>query len=262
MNNTFQAARFWFLLKKSIYEKPFQLTGLTLLSMVAVLIIYAFLKTVSGFEVAQTVSFLTGLTGGCIIASVVYAYFSSNAMGYSFLTLPASAFEKWLCGILLTGLYLLLFLVFFRVMDTFFVSYFLRHLNLQRAHYKNIYESVTIFRFDSMVALQAFVMFLNFAGAMLVGSLYFNKTPFIKIALVICGVWCGAFVINLVIAKWMIPEAANAFPYLLVWINIGKDVARLDLPDYASHIVKLSFNFIIPAILWMLSYIRLKEKEF
>jgi len=262
MNNTFQAARFGFLLKKSIYEKPFQLAGLTLLSMAVVLIMYAFLKTVAGFEVAQTGSFLTGLTGGCIIASVVYAYFSSSAMGYSFLTLPASAFEKWLYGIFLTGLYLLLFLLFFRVIDTLFVSYFLRHIHPNRAHYREIYETVTIFQYDSMVASQSFIMFFNFAGAMLIGSLYFNKTPFIRVALVICGCWCAAFVINLLIAKWMMPEAANAFPFLLVWINIGKDVARLDLPDYASHIVKLSFNFIIPAILWILAYIRLKEKEF
>ena len=65
---------------------------------------YAFAKFTGGFEVAQNAAFLMGLIGGgCFLASFVYSHFSSNASGSSYLTLPASHFEKWLCGVIITG---------------------------------------------------------------------------------------------------------------------------------------------------------------
>ena len=263
MNNIFNPVRFWLLLKKTVYERPLQLAGFTLLPLFVVVVMYAFLKTVNGFEVAQTASFAIGLIGGgCFVASLAFGYFSSKAMGYSYLMLPCSVFEKWLCGVLLVVLYLAVFLLFFRITDALFITYFKQHLNPARANYKAVYNSVTLLLFDSGMGTSAIVMFLNFAGAVLVGSLYFNKAPFVKVALLIAGCWCAAFVLNLVIVKWLIPGAANGVPYLHVWINVGKDVARLDMPEQAEHLVKLFFTGVLPVILWSTAFIRLKEKEF
>src|SRR5664279_1947354 len=124
MNNTFNVTRFGRLLKKTLLERPIHTFGFTGLVLVVVLILYVVLKTLSGFDIAQRATFFLGITAGSFfLASFVFGYFSSNASGSSFLTLPASPFEKWLCAILIAGLlYPLIFLVFYRIMDASFVG--------------------------------------------------------------------------------------------------------------------------------------------
>jgi hypothetical protein len=264
MNNTFNAKRFGLLFKKTLFERPMQLLGLSALSLAIVFISYVFFKSMVNIETAQNASFVLGLAGGgCFLASFVYGYFSANAMGSSFLTLPASHFEKWLCGVLLTGvLYVLLFLLFYRFIDTVFVGIYHRGLDSNGPFYKELYEQVQLFPFDGFVASKTSYMFLNFGGAMLVGSLYFNKAGFIKVALLICGFWFGAFLLNLLIAKAMISNVQNAFPYFLVWVKVHTDEGRLELPEKIMTAVHILIQYAVPAILWLLAYTRLKEKEF
>ncbi len=115
MRNVFDIRRFALLFKKTIMERPAQLSGLIGLMLVIIFILYFIFKTVVGFGAAQNIAFIWGLAGGgCFLASFVFGYFSSNANGSSYLTLPASHFEKWLCGVLITVvLYPLVFLLFF-----------------------------------------------------------------------------------------------------------------------------------------------------
>jgi hypothetical protein len=105
-------------------------------------------------------------------------------------------------------------------------------------------------------------MFTNFGGAMLIASLYFNKAAFIKVALILCGICFGAYLFNLLIANLFFENVDNAFPYYLVWITSNKDRGRLELPSGTLNIVNIVFQYIIPVILWILAYVRLREKEF
>ena len=264
MNNTFDIKRFGWFFKKTILERPVQLMGFVVLILALDLIVYAFAKFVSGFEVAQNASFLLGLIGGgCLLASFVYSHFSTNASGSSFLTLPSSQLEKWLCGVVITGvLYVAVFLLFFRAMDLIFVSIYHKGLDPKGPFYKEMYDAVQPFPFDGFVADKSYMMFLNFAGAMLVGSLYFNRAPFIKVALVACGICFGAFLLNLFIANLFFKNVDSAFPYYLVWITVGKERGRLELPANILNTVSIFFQYIIPFILWTLAFLRLREKEF
>ncbi len=264
MNNTFSLPRFGLLFRKTLLERPMQLLGLSALSLAIVFLSYVIAKTLIGFEDAQNISFILGLIGGgCFLASFVYGYFSSNAMGSSFLTLPASHFEKWLCGVIITGiLYVVIFLLFFHFIDTLFVKIYRESLDPNGPFYRELYEHVEVMPLTGFVASKAFFMFANFAGAMLVGSLYFNKVSFIKAALLICAFCFGAYLLNMVIAGAMIKNVTNALPYWLVWIEVGKDKGRIDLPENLGQAVSILFRYIVPAILWVLAYVRLKEKEF
>ena len=264
MNNTFSLHRFGLLLKKTLLERPMQLLGLSALSLTIVFFSYVLVKSLVGFEEAQDTAYILGLIGGgCFLASFVFGYFSSNAMGSSFLTLPASHFEKWLCAVLITGvLYVLIFLLFFRFIDTIFVGIYHRSLDPQGPFYKQLYEQVQLFPYDGFVANKASTMFVNFAGAMLVGCLYFNKVSFIKVALLIAAVWFGTYLVNLIIAKAMISDVQNAMPYFLVWIKVHTAEGRIELPEKMMQVVKILIQFIIPSILWLLAFVRLKEKEF
>jgi hypothetical protein len=264
MDNSFSITRFGWLLKKTIFERPSQLLGLTALTFLLTFIIFFLVKILDGFETAQNASFMTGLIGGgCFLASFVYGHFSSNASGSSFLTLPASHLEKWLCGVVITGIcYLVLFLLFFRIMDTSFVSMYHNGLDPHNVFYKEQYDAIHTFAFNEFVAKKVFMMFFNYAGIMLVGSLYFNKAAFIKVALITAGLCLGAFLLNLLIANIFFNNVQTAFPYFLVWISVGTDRARLELPESTLRIIDIFFQFILPVLLWGLAYVRLREKEF
>jgi len=95
MNNTFNTKRFSLLFKKTIAERPVQTIGVTVLLLLLSFILYVVAKKWSGFGAAQNLTFIWGLSGGgFFLASFVFGYFSNNASGSSYLTLPASYFEK------------------------------------------------------------------------------------------------------------------------------------------------------------------------
>ncbi|MCW3106769.1 MAG: hypothetical protein JWQ09_1275, partial [Segetibacter sp.] len=120
MNDTFNIKRFGWLFKKTLFERPAHLLGLICLTLVITLLFYAIFRYWATWDVGQNGSFIIGfIGGGTFLASFVFNYFTSNASGSSYLTLPASHFEKWLCAVLITGvIFTFTFLVFYRIIDT------------------------------------------------------------------------------------------------------------------------------------------------
>ena len=53
----------------------------------------------------------------------------------------------------------------------------------------------------------------------------------------------------------------GAFPFSGVFIKVGNDVGLLGLPDAIANLVQLAIQFIIPGILFLTVFIRLREKE-
>ncbi len=264
MNNTFNATRFGKLLKKTLLERPMHTYGFTGLVLVVVLILYAVVKTLSGFDMAQKLTFFVGVTAGSFfLASFVFGYFSSNASGSSFLTLPASHFEKWLCAVLITGvLYPLIFLIFYRIMDSSFVAIYHNSLDTASPFYKQLYERVYLFDLTGIVARNVYIMFFIYTGAMLVGSLYFNKVAVIKVALALCTVFIFTFGLNWLIAIGLFGSVEDAAPFNHVALRAGKDIGSIELPTRAGKIFWNTIIYFFPTILWLLSFTRLREKEF
>lgn len=264
MNNTFHAKRFIWLFRKSLMERPTQMFGFTGLLLALILILYSISKALLGFGAAQNLSFIWGLAGGgCILASFVFSYFSTNASGSSYLTLPASHFEKWFCGILIVGIiYPCIFLLFFRAMDFIFVSVYHSQLDPESPYYKSQYELANLFPFDGMIARKVYWLFVFLAGSMLLGSFYFNKVSFIKVALVVAAVCIGGTVINWLMAKAIFDNATEATPFHKVVIQMGKEYGSVLLPETADRLFNLALTYIFPGLLWLLTFIRLREKEF
>jgi hypothetical protein len=264
MSNTFSAKRFGFLFKKTLFERPMQMFGFTGLILAIIFIMYFTIKSLWGFEGAQVISFVWGLAGGgCFLASVVFGYFYSNASGSSYLTLPASHFEKWLCGILISGiLYPFIFLLFFRLMDAGFVAIYHHSLDPGNPLYKIQYDSVYLFSFTGMKALKVYPIYLLFTGVALIGSLYFNKAGFIKTAICFCVVCFGLFAVNWIFASVIFGNIEGAFPFHGVDILVGKEVGSIELPKKMFQAYSYAADFIVPIIFWILAYIRLREKEF
>ena len=265
MNNIFNLQRFGLLFKKTLLERPIQMFGFTGLILTLILILYAITKTLSGFTMAQNLTFLWGLIGGSyFIASFVFSHFSSNAIGSSYLTLPASHFEKWLCGFLVAAiLYPLIFMLFFRLMDASFVSLYHSGLDPAAPFYKERYESVNIFSFDGIFAWKIYPLFPFAVSAMLIGSLYFEKAVLIKVSLVICSLVIGVFLLNHLFAKIVLGAAVqNTWPFHWVDMQVGKTGGNIELPERAADIAYYLLSYIFPAVLFVTSFIRLREKEF
>jgi hypothetical protein len=263
MNDIFKLRRFILLLKKTILERPVQLMGLTGLVFVATLIIYSLALYTLSWNPAQNLAFIWGFVGGgCFLSSIIFGYFSTNASGSAYLTLPASAFEKWLCGILIAGIFFTCaFLAFYRLLDTCFVTTYHNGLNKNSPQFKELYDMAHIYTFDNNVARQSIILYVNFAGAMMVGSLYFNKVSAVKTALVYCGILGVIFFLNLFLANIFFKNVDEAFPFHNIFIKIGNDVGSVELPHAVSNMVTIAIQFIIPAVLWITAFIRLREKE-
>lgn len=264
MNNTFHTRRFAWLFRKSLMERPVQMFGFTGLIFALILILYTIVKALFGFNAAQNISFIWGMAGGgCFLASLVFLYFTTNAGGSSYLTLPASHFEKWLCGVLIVGIiYPAIFLLFYRGMDFIFVSIYRHQLDPTSPYYKSQLDSVNIFPFDGLIAWKVYSMFLFLAGSMLLGAFYFNKVTFIKVALVVVTICIGGTILNWLIVKFIFENASDATPFHSVEIHTGKDYGTLLLPATLDRFFDFMLFYFFPGLLWLLALVRLKEKEF
>lgn len=264
MNNTFNAKRFGRLVIKTLMERPVQMFGLTGLLLLLVLILYAVAKSLGGFNAAQNLTFLWGLPGGSFfVASFALGYFSSNANGSSFLTLPASHFEKWLCAVLISGiLYPIIFLLFYRAVDYTFVAIYHHSLNPSSPFYLRQYEAVYLFNYNGILAWKVYPMFFFLTGAMLLGALYFNKAAFIKTSIALSVLLLGVFGVNWLMAVLVFGHINEAAPFKHVTLQAGNEEGSLELPSGVVPIFNYSIWYVLPAILWFLSFTRLREKEF
>jgi hypothetical protein len=264
VNNTFSIKRFGLLLKKTFLEKPMQMIGFPGLILTLVLILYVLVKALSGFDMAQRISFFVGLAGGSFfLASFVFGYFSSNASGSSFLSLPASHFEKWLCGILIAGIfYPIVFLIFYYGIDTGFVALYHNSLDAASPFYKQDYESVYTFDLNGIIARNVYVLFFIYTGAMLLGSLYFNKVSIIKTAIALCIICLVIYGANWIFASMLFGNIDDAAPFIHVAIPVSNDVGFIELPAGIAKLCKYAFLYVTPASFWLLSFTRLREKEF
>jgi hypothetical protein len=264
MNEVFSIKRFLLLFKKIIAERPTQTLGVAALLLMLSFILYVAAKKIIGFGPAQNLTFIWGLAGGgFFLSSFVFGYFNTNASGSSYLTLPASFLEKWLCGILLAGiLYPLIFLLFYHIMDVAFVSAYHNSLDKTSIFYKQQYESVYSFDLNGIVAWKVYALFLQLTGVMLTGGLYFNKIPFIKTALAFCIIVLAIFGLNWLIANAFFNNVSDAGPYDHITLSVGKQTGTLILPTGLENFFHTAIAFVIPVILWFLSLLRLREKEF
>lgn len=241
-----------------------QTIGVMALLLVLSLLLYVAAKELAGFNAAQNLTFIWGLAGGgFFMASFLFGYFGTNANGSSYLTLPASYFEKWLCGILIAGvLYPGIFLLFYHLVDIIFVSAYHHSLDPSSLFYQQQYDSVYAFDLTGRIAGKVYPMFLLLAGAMFTGSLYFNKSALIKTAIAICLMFLVIFGLNWMTATMLFGHINDAVPYNHVTLPLGKEEATLLMPAGTESFFYYTTKYAIPAVLWLLPLIRLREKEF
>ena len=263
MNDTFNLKRFGWVFKKSVLERPAVMLGSLLVCLLITLLTYATIKSSSGVVKAQLISFVVGfLLGGSFMSSSVFGYFATPFSGSSYLMLPASHFEKWLCGVLIAiVIYPAIYLGFYRVIDILFVNSYHNSLDTNSPGYQSMYHAVEVFTFDNMIAVQIFIVFANISACMLIGSLYFNKVGYIKTTLLLCALIMSAYFLNRFIAGLFFDHIDLAMPFKSIFLKVGTELGIIDLPDGVNKFFTLIITYVLPAMLLLTAFIRLKEKE-
>lgn len=263
MKDIFYLPRFWFLLKKTFMERPLQIIGSFGLTMLLTWIFYISQKSFNGpWIYFQKEVFAMGLIlGGGYLSATVFTYFSENSKGYGYLTLPTSQFEKWLCGFLIIVVFTVLYHVFFRLMDATYVTNYHNNLDTKLPNYKELYNYARVMPFDLDPLMFLYKIYFNLTGFMAVAAFYFNKNVIVKAALLFLGVFLAGMYANGLIAQLFFNSdivVDNSRPFFRV-SSSGKLVV---MPENWLYLINMFFLIALPAILWLVALLRLREKEF
>ena len=226
-------------------------------------------------ESIQALTFYWGIAVvGCLYASTIFAEFGSQAQGIAWLSVPASALEKLLCGLLFSAV--LCFLVFtaaFYLADIPMVGICNRMIERQHRTWFGGYPmgANAVWRFwkglpgDEMDEHfhVAFLMYFMLQGAFALGSVYFKRLAFLK-TLVAVMVFILVFtVLEKVMLENSLPQGWHRMTMLEDWIRDADSLRIKEVkvsPWVTGPIGTLLLLGVAPAF-WVVTYFRIKEKE-
>ncbi len=275
MNNTFELKRFSLVFKKLLFERSLMLYGSFILVALFTWFIYyatheVYLDALS-FQMNRMQAFAIGLNlGGIYWVSTGFNYFSNKEEGYNYLILPASYFEKWLSVVLLLGVFMLFYCLFFRILDTLFINYLRNHLvdpfiSADKMHFLYSVKPLSFWKDNSEMSLPfpnfTFLTFFNITALMAIGSLYFNKMALIKTLFASIGLYVLLYYLSFIIGKILFQTPITSASFYFPRIVLNKTEELLLLPQPMLFYYSVFFSFILPIIFWLIALIRLREKE-
>ena len=264
MNDTFNLVRFGLLFKKTLVERAVQIGGAFLLTMLITWIAYsAQIQLGIKWINFQREALSMGLTlGGGYLGGIIFSNFSENAQGYNYLTLPTSSFEKWLNGLTIMTLFTVLFLVFFRILDTIYVTNYHNSLaTIEPRLYDQFYKNASVLPFDSHSLIFIYKIYFILTSFMALVSLYFNKNAVVKGTLLFFCLFITSWFGNGIIAKLILGSDFTKASYFYSASKLDYD-SFVIMPENWLQIINPFFLIGLPAILWLVALIRLREKEF
>jgi hypothetical protein len=196
-------------------------------------------------DVQKTTFFFLFFVTGALYASQFFRDLGSRIKATNFLLIPASSFEKLLCGILYSALvFPLVFIAAFYLADSLMVA--LANMIFgtqsgQKASVINIF-SVDFFRFNSRRTLNFLLFFFSVQSVFLLGSVYFRKYNLIKTII-------SCFVI------WMLCMALVYAVHVLI-----DPLDNGPIPDEVTRLI-IVLAYLIAPLLWWIAYYRLKAKQ-
>ncbi|WP_412466951.1 hypothetical protein [Pedobacter sp. KLB.chiD] len=269
MNNTFNMNRFGLLLKRQWLEFG-KIYLMSLVVLAGILIAFYFFNTPDinrsfykwddhghvqlGFRLPVFIAI--GFLFLTIQASAYFSAFGQKPKAIMELMTPASVTEKFSCAILFsTILSLISYLLIFYVIDAIFLNYFNELWQHSKAtNYNTGKLTVVSFStlFDDLTSEKEFKYLFAlpffFSGIFLLGSIYFNRFHYIKTALSVTALF--SFIIFFTI------KFGN-------WITAGK--SRIYTVDHVEKDFVFAIFFwssvALSLIIWLITYVRLKEKE-
>ena len=219
----------------------------------------------------QVVTYYVGLyLTGCLFASMIFNDLSDGPKAIHYLLTPASAMEKLLTAIVFgVVLFFIGYTIVFYAVDFIMlkISNGVVSTYLERLHRapRPSQELLNVFISDARGEEFLFYILLIFFAVQsmfLLGSVYFVKNQYIKTLVSGLVVFLFmVFFIHKVMGSFM-PDGSFFEPFTVyrVWnTNIGE--AMIKLPEWFSSILLFLTKYTLAPCLWVVAYVRLKEKE-
>ena len=200
------------------------------------------------------------LITGCLFGSMLFADLAATPRAIDYLSVPASIFEKWLTALFFGAL------IFFICYNVIFYLVDISLVNVANAVTSEPDKVVNIFELEGFPKDHIFhyilYIFFGVQGAFILGSVYFPAYSFIKTSIVIMIFFVFfLFFIGKVLGSIM--PAGSLYESLTAYrINKtdGQDYI-VRLPQWINTVLVFLFQFSIAPVLWIVTLIRLKEKE-
>ena len=200
--------------------------------------------------------FLILFLGSSLYTSSVFTSYASPSTGIAALMIPASTIEKFLSALLLNLLFIIPLLLLYL------------ELHYATLHYANSKLPVSSYQYHPLSSdLIQYICcsYLLIQGSIFLGSLYFTKASYIKSAACVICLYVVIAILQITLANVMTGhfDKLVTFPFTgwQLW-KFGKDFQYFQV-SYPDHF--LPYIYIFPAFvllsLWVVSYLRLKEKE-
>lgn len=196
-------------------------------------------------DVQHTTFFFLFFASGTVYASQFFSDLSNRTKAGNFLLLPASGFEKLLCGILYTALiFPLVFLAAFYLADSLMVALANAIFNFsEKARVINVFTD-DFFRFNEHHTMSFFLFFISLQSLFLLGSVYFRKYNFIKTVISGFVIWMLCMGVLFAVHTWFMPL----------------DDTPIFMQDTVA-IVVLAIVYLVGPLVWWMAYYRLKAKQ-
>jgi hypothetical protein len=273
MNQFFSFNRFLLLVRKHWADNK-KRYGLSLLAFAGLLTTWFVFTMLTGFEntpmgrEVQTITYFFALFAiGTFYASQYFSDLGSRARGINFLLVPASTFEKLLCGLLFTVVFFfLLYTATFYAVDAVLVAVAKSlprdPINPQEPSVVNVFHIISV-PFNQDTTLNFLLYYFTVQAAFLLGSVYFEKYSFIKT--VICCFVAGfiLFLLLFFFNEKMLPRGdyfRGFFTTYRVYVEGGND-HLVQLPSWMGEVLRFLVTYALPPFLWTATYFRLKEKQ-
>ncbi|RYE29241.1 MAG: hypothetical protein EOP42_14835 [Sphingobacteriaceae bacterium] len=258
MNQTFSAKRFAMLFSKHVVEnyKTYLMSAGVLAGILFLglgLNAYAsngYLKINT-----QTGFFIAGLLfAGSIFTSLIFADLGNKKEAIPALTLPASAFEKYLVSWLITlPIFILIFTGIFYFVAAVVISFGSSSPGREN-HLLNIFS-------EDQEAYYAFIIYIFLHAVIFFGAIYFERLHFIKTAF---AFFISVFLLGLInrpILSAMFDQSVTGTSiFSPVDISNGNEAFQIHAPDVKTA-TEAIITGIVVLILWTSAYYKLKEKE-
>jgi hypothetical protein len=221
----------------------------------------------------QWMTYYTGLYFvGCLYGSTIFAELSDKAQGIAYLSVPASALEKVLCGLLFSvAAFFIIYTLLFYLVDIPMV-WLANRLNASEhrmwpggyAVDPSIVFNVIRGADDMEPDRQSHVLLLgyfSFQSTFILGSVYFSRYAFIKTAVAVLVCILFFMVVQKDIIETALPEGwqINHWDWEKNRGTAGLQAIRL--PVLLSGILGFVLLYAPPLVFWVATYFRLKEKE-
>ena len=243
----FEISRCWLLLKLEIYRsrKGLLMTLVIIfgfLFFVGLLLTPIFDPDLVTYEFTQGYTFML-LTGGFILSSQAYRDLGNPLRRYTYLTLPVSAFEKFLSMWLLTSIgWILLFTLTYSV-------YSLIATPIGRL----LFADLTYIPFEpfGQTAFSSMKFYFVLQGIFLAGAAQFRgyALPKTLLTLVLFAVVIGGIVYLIMKDMFNIDMPSGTCPFA------GMPVARM------KNLYEWLFWWLLSPLCWLITYLGLKEQE-